>query len=192
MANCGSCGNQQICTCFFIDSANAEVTGSGRVTRPINYRPTNVPLPRPYGLLTKIGTQLIPGLTSAPILFTNNATIFEGGMIGGLPTTKLTAPVSGYYLTNAFCNSDTNEGFAIIAKNGFTPGVGTGTVTIVGGHPAGGKSPVTLINMNAGDFLELWYTAPGADTTIGLNDQRIASGLPNLFSFLWAQWMRPL
>lgn len=192
MSNCGNCGGQQICTCSFIDGINAEVTGSGRVTRPINYRPTNVPLPRPYGLLINIGTQLIPGLTAAPISFNRNQSMFEGGMASTVPATKLTAPIAGYYLTAAFCNSDTNEGVAVIAKNGFTIGVGTGTQTVLAGHPAGGRSLMTLLALNAGDYLELWYTAPAADTNIGLNDQRISSGLPGNYAYLWAQWMRPL
>lgn len=194
MSACGNCGSSKICSCSFIpDGTTNTLTGDGKSYAPINYRPNNVPLPRPFGLLYRFGTQHFNALSvDIPIIFDRNDVDFSGGMVvpdvpgTGLSIDRLIAPVAGYYLISGVANIDnaTSAGNdeVKIKKNGVT------TLAVqIGSDDGGPRSLVVLDKLAAGDYLQLTVSCIGA---ADLNFNGIS--LDDTYPVFWAQWMRGL
>jgi len=191
MANCGSCGSQAICTCYFVNGENATVTGTGRNTRPINYRPNGVPLPRPFGMLIRdSGTQVIPALTFAQVVFDTDPIDFASPMTPTVfPAAQLTATQDGIYLAGGFVDiPDTGDGEFYMLKNGAL----TSTVTMTSGKAVGGRTLLTIVDLLDGDTLELQWHSGSVDQEIELTDLRTSSVVPDPHPYFWACWMRGL
>lgn len=201
MSTCGNCGSQQICTCSFISDGLVTLTGDGRSYAPINYRPNNVPLPRPYGFLlkTSITDQIFPASSvEVPIIFDRNQTPFDGGMVvppqqgGGLSIDRLVAPVAGYYLISGFAAIDTPAAAAndvvSIKKNGTTV-----LASQIGSMDRAPRSVVVLDQLAANDYIQLVVSTPAGGNSITENQSGFAlpSGCETSPVF-WAQWMRAI
>lgn len=200
MARCRNCG-PGTCSCDFDSSDNATQTGNGRSYAPINWRPTNVPLPRPFGHMRLdddpfdgVDVTTVPASTEMAIRFGADYVPFEGGMVNPsitppTPQTRLTCPVGGdgYYLAWGYA-SFTRTGYQLcIRKNGseyLARQTGASNiVTFQGNH----RSVNTLIDMVAGDYLELVVIST---STAGAIINFDFGTRYNSFPQFWAQWMR--
>lgn len=173
----------------------ATVTGNGQSWAPINYRPNNIPLPRPYGQLYRANSvQTIAHNTTVAVSFdTEHEYLFAGGMTNLLAfPTRLTAPVDGYYLVHGAVNPDRDVQLFIrrngdiaqtVAARAYENGVTTGGVLSI----------VTLVRMLAGDYLELYVFNNNALTNpVDLEVIAVAGHFVSTFCQFWAQWMRDL
>ena len=197
MSACRGCGQQQICTCAFASACSdpncATLTGSGRSYAPYNFRPNNVPLPRPYGLIrrTSLSDQVIPASSvNIPIAFDgSNEVPFSGGMFSAALPDRLTVPISGYYLINAYVNTDTpaavgNDILHILIN-------GTTVLASQIGAVEDSKTITLLDDLTVGDYIQAAISTPaGGNTTVLHTDATL--GFINCAPRLWAQWMRSL
>lgn len=195
MSNCGNCGASTGCTCSFISNPSATVTGNGRTYAAINFHPNNVPSPRPYGELRRVGgSQVIPGSSIVAVIFDEVMSVFDGGSPGvmtNIPVTptRLTVPTGGdgYYLSFGYIMTDGNNNPSVVIRK-------NGTINLegqIGVSQPSEKQAMTLINMVAGDYLELvvYTDVVGASViTTGGYVPFINDGYP----VFWAQWVRPL
>lgn len=196
MSACRGCGQQQICSCAFASACSdvncATLTGSGRSYAPYNFRPNNVPLPRPYGFTRRIGLNQVIAASSVnvPINFDNvSANPFSGGMASSAQPDRLTVPISGYYLIQAYVNTDTpaavGNDILHILINGVT------VLASQIGAVEGSKSIVLLDDLTIGDYIQAALSTPaGGNTTTLQSDATF--GFASAIPFLWAQWMRDL
>jgi len=188
MSKCGNCGTtSEGCTCYFSSTSTAIFTGNGRSYAGVNFRPTDVPLPRPYGQLSRKNTdQTIALSTTTAVVFDTAFTFFDGGMtdVVSFPT-RLTAPVDGYYLAIGFINSSGTNDRLFIVKNGTT------NLESQIGVAVGERTTMTLINMVVGDYLELFVaTASSGGITIVRSDSTYP--LSTCYPHFWAQYVRAL
>lgn len=176
----------------------ATLTGNGRTYAPYNYRPNNVPLPRPYGHIRRADSdQIIAAGGSTPIIFEYDDTrdfpagdFFSGGMtdIVAQPT-RLTAPVDGYYLIGGTFSYEDGIARLEFVKNGNL------VITVhTGNTDPGTISAMTITALAAGDYITMNANNPSAGPIVVLVNM-----LPNPFlgvsathPQLWAQWVRPL
>lgn len=212
MSTCGNCGGSSItCTCYFIDGcapdaggeACAHTTGNGSTSAPINYRPENVPLPRPLGFIGRetSGSQAIGANATAAVIFdtdffddpTVGAEIFmDTPMVNlvGAPT-RLTATSDGYYITHGYINATGENYYLRIRKNG-TEYLGNqeGVEQSDGALLSSTTSLMTIVSMVVGDYIELVVTSRGTAVTILTGfDISIPEDSVALF---FAQWVRAL
>lgn len=196
MSACRGCGQQQICTCSFASPCSdpncVTLTGSGRSYAPFNFRPNNVPLPRPYGFIRRLGfNQVFPASSvETPIAFDDGtATPFSGGMINSAFPDRLIVPVNGYYLIQGFANTDTPTA----AGNDILSIKINGTTVLAGqiGAVEDGKSLVLLDDLFVGDYIQLVLSTPAGGNTTTLQSDT-TYGFVSAIPFLWAQWMRPI
>lgn len=191
MSNCGGCNASSTsgCTCFFTSNDTAVLTGNGRSYAGFNFRPTNVPLPRPYGRLHRTGSeQVIPAGNVTAVVFNQEFSTFEGGMTNiAASSTRLTAPADGYYLAAGYITSNNSADRLFIVKNNATVLEGQT------GAAVGDRSTMTFINMTAGEYLEL-FVATSSQITIKHTDvYPLGFGqFETCYPHFWGQWVRPL
>lgn len=194
MANCGNCNQRLNCTCYFISSDNANLSGAGRIGAAYNFRPSNVPLPRPYGhYFRNLSNFTLPASTDTVILFDSvGETPFAGGMVD--PNTsaannqgRLICPANGagIYLTSGFASINQQNVVLFIRKNGtdFYGGQNSGAST--GGFSIS-RSVNAMVEMVPGDYLELVARVGGTPaSTIRFDFNTFFNAIPNF----WAQWV---
>lgn len=179
----------------------ATLTGNGSTYTPYNFRPNNVPLPRPYGMVSRrgSGTQTITANTVEKIVFTTDDTPFDGGMIDlvGTPT-GLTVQQEGYYLVYAQVTFNGNDALFSLIKTPH-PAVTTDYEEIAqfdGFTTYGTYSAVSLYPLAAGDVIEVRVrNLAGASVDILSTSGAIPDPFPvnvATYPYLWAQWVRPL
>lgn len=189
MSNCGRCGSSSSssgCTCFFVGNATADLTGNGRSYAGFNFRPTNVPRPRPYGQLARqFSDQIVGAFVRTEVVFDSET--FPGSMTSIVTApTRLTAPISGYYLASWFVTSNGVDETLVMLKNGIQILEGQS------GAAVGDRSAMTMIQMLATDYLELQITTVATPVTIVRTDPSPNPVLPVCYPHFWAQWVRPL
>lgn len=191
MSACGNCGGG-VCTCAFEDSSNAEALGIGAVYAPANFRPTNVPKPRPYGYMSRqLSDQTIPANLTTPIVFDSVAeTPFAGGMIGTAPYNEFKVPANGagVYLVYGFANFNSLNVVLSIRKNGIdllaSQASPDDAIVLLSG---GSRSLMTLVELDASDRLELVaVNGTGSASLIRFDITTFFT----TFAIFWAQWMR--
>ena len=167
-------------------------TGSGSSYAPYNFRPSNVPLPRPYGFLINlegISPQIIgPSASNEPLVFTHDESPFEGNMDDlSASNNRLFVPLDGYYLVYGFAATNLLAGSGIDVVSLRRSGVET-LSSHTGSIVEGGKWVMTIARLVAGDYLQLTLSTLAGVTT------EIETSWTNSLSqpHLWAQWMRGL
>lgn len=164
----------------------AVTTGNGRSYAPVNFRPSNVPLPRPYGFVSRNDDQVFAASSvNAPIVFNEDETPFAGNMVDlGTSDDRLFIPEDGYYLTYGTIRTltpGTGGDILSVRLNGLT-----NLVSNTGALDDCFKWVMTLVELAAGDFIQLVLTTPAGGNTTTDN---LFGNFPPLF---WAQWMRGL
>lgn len=171
------------------------LTGNGKTYAPINYRPNNVPLPRPYGDIIRSTDQAIAASTVTFITFDTSLTPFSGGMIDlTADPTALTVPVEGYYLVSYTLSAKDNLMTLSIQK------IGIETMSIAfqqmyGILPGATYSAVTLIHAAAGDKFKIQIASeagPGGTVFKDYFTTTLPNSHGNTFPRLTAQWMRAI
>lgn len=172
------------------------VSGSGQSWAPINYRPNNVPKPRPFGLVTRRGAgQSVTAGASAAIIFTHSQdAVFAGGVVNLTTSpTRLTAPQDGFYLVSGFCVVDRDLCSLQVRKNGllFLASHGSSGLGFIA--PSAALTVNSLVRLISGDYLELVVVNTGGSTLLTkslFQEPFEFTATPEANPQFWMQWMR--
>lgn len=194
--SCQSCGGR--CTCFTMNSETTISIGNGSQYAPFTFRPDYTPFRRPYGFAWKNIDQGLVNAASTVITFQSDSQSI-GPVPGGnmfdpvISTTRITASVSGLYLVGSQYsitgNNVDQQIRTFIRLNGVT-GVVTRTFVQNATNLSGIQNSIsTLVNLTAGDYLELVMTVLGTSAPVvkGINAD-VGTGYDN-FTYFWANWM---
>lgn len=185
MSKCGNC-KTRLCTCQLVGDEDNEVLGIGSFYEPYQVRP-KTPAFRYVESVRLLAVQNITLNTDTPLSFAHSElTITGGNMWDILQPTRITAPIDGLYLVGGYASQATFSSSQIwsiwIRQNGTTPLVKktvsnqTSTIPLF-------ADVMTLVRLDADDYIELCVRSTVTDTTV-----LSWNGIITAPRF-WAQWM---
>lgn len=186
MSNCGNC-RSKLCTCQLIGDSKVNVLGIGSSYEPYQARP-KTPLHRPVEVARRLGAQSITLGTPTAIIFTDTEipSTTNHMWVVGAPT-RITVAIGGLYLIGAFAAQSAAAASQVwdvwISKNGTIPLVRNTTSSQLGTTQIVLADVMTLVRLNAGDYLELFVKSTRTASTPIIYASTVLS--PRL----WAQWM---
>lgn len=193
MTRCGSCGGGGLgsspCTCFVEDSSNTDARGNGSMSHPFQFHPNQIPEPRPFGYIRRTtGLTDIGNLTW--VSFDTDDSGIEGNMADlATQPTRLTAPVTGVYLAGGSLtfggDGNSQEALNTLVVNRANVFL-TATVTASNAATLSPLSFMSLIFLNAGDFIEMNPIAVSTQDIVVVDSGRVTDII------MWAHWVGEL
>lgn len=173
MPKCGNCG-PDVCTCSLVKGPSTIVSGTGRANASAFQVRPEEPLYRYAGHAFQFeGGQLFFANTDTRINLTRDALapLTGGNMWSSAAPNQLTASIDGLYLISALA-ARTDESFwnVWVSKNNQVSSPLVKRSTALPAGPNGAiqfLSMMTLVRLNAGDYLELYVRSGTTSIVIG-------------------------